>query len=47
MRQLKLLALKNSIDISQVLEKSDVISSQMNNEASKTDFSDEMGKNFC
>ena len=47
MRQLKLLALKNSIDISQVLEKSDVINSLMNNEASKNDFSDEMGKNFC
>ena len=43
----KSLALKNSIDISQALEKSDIIRSLMNNQAFKTDFSNETGKNFC
>ena len=47
MRELKFLALKNSIDISQALEKSDIIRSLMNNQAFKTDFSNETGKNFC
>ena len=46
-RELKFLALKNSIDISQALEKSDLIRSLMNNQAFKTDFSNETGKNFC
>ena len=46
-RELKSLALKNSIDISQALEKSDIIRSLMNNQAFKTDFSNETGKNFC
>ena len=46
-RELKSLALKNSIDISQALEKSDIIRSLMNNQAFKTDFSNEKGKNFC
>ena len=45
-RELKSLALKNSIDISQALEKSDIIRSLMNNQAFKTDFSNETGKNF-
>ena len=46
MRELKFLALKNSIDISQALEKSDIIRSLMNNQAFKTDFSNETGKNL-
>ena len=41
------MALKNSIDISEALEKSDTIRSLMNNQALKTDFSNETGKNFC
>ena len=45
-RELKSLALKNSIDISQALEKSDIIRSLMNNQAFKTDFSNETGKNL-
>ena len=45
-RELKSLALKNSIDISQALEKSDIIRSLMNNQAFKTDFSNETGKDF-
>ena len=47
MRELKFLALKNSIDISQALEKSDIIGSLMNNQAFKTDFSNKTGNNFC
>ena len=46
-RELKSLALKNSIDISQALEKSDIIRSLINNQAFKTDFSNEAGQNFC
>ena len=42
-RELKSLALKNSIDISQALEKSDIIRSLINNQAFKTDFSNEAG----
>ena len=41
LRELKFLALKNSIVISQALEKSDVIRSLMNIQAFKTDFSNE------
>ena len=47
MRELKFLALKNLIDISQALDKSDIIRSLMNNQAFKTDFSSKTGKNFC
>ena len=45
--ELKSLVLKNSIDILQALEKSDIIRSLMNNQAFKTDSSNKTGKNLC
>ena len=46
-QKLKFLVLNNSIDISQVLLKSDIIKSLMNNQALITDFSNETGKIFA
>ena len=46
-QKLKFLVLNNSIAISQVLLKSDIIKSLMNNQALITDFSNETGKIFA
>ena len=46
-REWKFLALKNSIDIPQALEKSDIINSLMSNQTFKIDFSNKMGKTIA